>query len=310
MGFRVKENTFRGGNGSSSRSSDGTRKTKRTFIVEYDANTPPASMAVVETADDGTLAIPELYEGLPGDTSRIVTDVDVKPRGDTGLVFDVEVTYELPDLTGFGESPLTVPVDYDWDFGASSQTYFEDCDEDPKVTVTSAGEPFENLLERETGEIVVTIVDNIVPSAWNPALAAVYMSDPATAVNDAAITVDGFAVDIGQARFAGVKCSGVKTSNGIDYRTRTIVLKLRKTWDQDIEDRGFHERYEEEEEVDGDTVVFTGLREIVKGEPPVKVDKTWPLDGEGGKMPNPDDPAAVLTFVPYPKRDFVTWGIS
>lgn len=299
----ITENTKRGG-GSSSRSI-GIRKAKRTFIVTYDAQ---PSLAEVETAAiiDNTdpenpvvsAAIPALYEELAGDTTRIVTDVSVNPHDDSGLVFDVKVTYETEELGEFGENPLTVPVDYDWDFSASSQTYFKDTTAPTaKYTVTSAGEPFENLLEREVGEIVVTITDNITPSAWNPATAAQYMADPATAINSAAMTIDGINIGIGQARFAGVKCSGIKTSNNVQYRTRSITLKLRASWDHKVDDRGFNE------------LVAGKLREIVKDSPP-KVDKPWPLDGAGAKKALATDAPAELTFLPYPKRDFSTWGIT
>jgi hypothetical protein len=304
--IKVTETTLRGALSTSSRSADGTRKAKRTFIVEYDPEDRPAGPWEAETADDGTTAVPAVNSTLPGDTSRIASSVTAKPRDNTGLLFDVEVDYET-DVNEIGDSPLTVPVDYDWDFSASSQPYFKDCSSTPKYTVTSAGEPLQNLLEREVGQIVVTITDNIADVGWDPVLAAQYMSEPATAKNDAPMTIDGLAIGAGQARMGGIRCSGIKTSNGIDYRTRTIILKLRKSWDDVIDDRGFHEK----DSPEGSSAGFSGkLREIVKGVPPVKPDKPWPLDGAGAALPNAGDTPADLTFVPYPEKDFVVWGIS
>ena len=213
MGLKVTENTRREG-GSSSRGTSG-RKAKRTFIVRYDATTPPASVAAAETADDGTTAIPAVGDGLPGDTTRTVTNVSAKPRDDTGLLFDVEVEYETPELGTFEEDPLTVPVDYDWDFGVGQKTYFKDeTTPDPKYVTNSFGDPFDKLLQRDVGEIQVTITDNIDASAWDPVLAAEYLS-PATATNAAPMTIDGISISAGQARITGITCSGIKTSNGV-----------------------------------------------------------------------------------------------
>lgn len=300
--IRVVENTKRGGGASSTRSANGTRKAKRTFIVEYAADDPPASLAEVETADDGTTAIPATDSALPGDTSRFATDVSVKPRDGTGLLFDVEVDYETAD-NEIGDNPLTVPVDYDWDFSASSQAYFLDTAPGPNgpyAVRSSAGEPFDNLLEREVGEIVVTVTDNIAAVAWDPVLAAQYMAGPATAVNNASMTIDGIAIAAGQARFAGIKCSGIKTSNAIDYRTRVIVLKLRDSWDHEVDDRG---RFQLDPD---DTSKLLRITDAENAD----VEKPYPLDGDGFKKTNPTDAPATLVFKPYPPRDFVPWGIT
>jgi hypothetical protein len=299
MGLLVKEITKRGG-GSSSRSTTG-RKAKRKFRATYDATTPPASLAAVETANDGTTAIPALYAELPADPSRVVTDISVDPEGNTGLVFIVEVTYTTLDPSEFNnDNPLTDPVDYDWDFSASSQPYFiDETPTTPLLGTNSAGEPYENFLEREVGEISVTVADNIVPSAWDPSVAAVYMADPSTALNNASMTIDGKSISAGQARMGGIKCSGIKERNGVDYRTRTIVLKLRANWDQVVEDRGYHFK-----------LASGKLSEIVKGKPPVKPDKPWPLDGAGNAMFAATSTPATRTHKPYPRKDFGIWGIT
>ncbi len=296
MGLKVTETTFTAGGSSSRSASD--RKAKRTFIVQYDASTPPASYAAIETADDGDTAIPAIGASLTGDTLRKAASISVKPRDQTGLLFDVEVEYTTGTVEAPAESPLDEPAVFEWDFSASSQPYFWDESDTPKPTLSSAGEPFENLLEREVGEIVVTITKNIEPAAWNPITAASFMY-PATAVNSGSMTVDGVSVSAGQARFAGVRCSGIQTANGIQYRTLSVTLKLRSSWDHVIDDRGFHE-------LDGEG----GLKEIVKGTPPVKVDKPWPLDGSGAAKANVDDEPAKLTFKPYPAKDFSVWGIA
>jgi hypothetical protein len=295
----VTETTYRAG-GSSSRSTT-ERRAKRSFIVRYDAVSPPSSLAAVETADDGTTAIPALGDALAGDSARLATSIDVKPRGDSGHLFDVEVGYSTSD-TGLEvfDNPLSDPVGFEWDFSTSSQTYFKDeTTPTAKYTLTSAGEPFDNLLEREVGEITVTVTQNIAPAGWNPITAASYLS-PATAVNNASMTIDGASIAAGQARLSGVTCSATKTRAGVSYRTRTITIKLRSSWDQTIDDRGFNE---------ADPDHSGKVREITKGAPPVKVDKPWPLNGSGAAKPNATDAPAVLTFKPYPAKDFSVWGI-
>jgi len=289
------------GNGSSSRSLT-ERKAKRTFIVRYTPGSPPASLAEVETADNGTYAIPAVNSTLPGDTSRIVTNVSAKPKDQSKLLFDVEVEYSTSEegLSVF-DNPLSDPVEYDWDFSSSSQTYFKDeTTPTAKYTLTSAGEPFENLLERDVGEITVTITKNIAPEDWAPLTASSFLN-PANAINNASMTIDGAAIAAGQARMTGIKCPSTKTRAGVSYRTLTLTIKLRSSWDHVVEDRGFNE-------LDPDN--SGKVRQIVKGTPPTKVDKPWPLDGSGAAKANSTDAPATLTFKPYPAKDFSVWGIT
>lgn len=295
MGLRVTETTFTAGGSSSRTTSD--RKAKRTFIVEYDATTPPDSYADIETASDSNASIPAIASSLAGDTTRKATSISVKPRDQSGLLFDVEVEYSTSEGGSIEASPLDVPTDYEWDFSASSQPYFKDeTSGTPQLTTSSAGEPFENLLEREVGEIVVTITKNITPASWDPIAAAQYMR-PATAVNSDAITIDGVSVAIGQARFAGAKATATKTANGVSYRTLTVTIKLAESWDHVVDDRGFFE-------VDPDEA---GKLIEIKSNDGERLERPWPLDGSGAAKANADDAPAELTFVPYPRRAFASW---
>jgi len=150
------------------------------------------------------------------------------------------------------------------------------------------------------GEITVTITKNIAPGDWDPITAATFLY-PATAVNNASMTIDGVSVTTGQARITGIKCTSTKTRAGVSYRTRTITIKARSSWDHVVEDRGFNE-------LDPDN--SGKVRQITKGTPPVKVDKPWPLDGSGAAKANSTDAPATLTFKPYPAKDFSVWGIT
>lgn len=267
----------------------------RVFLAISDTNT---TCVAAETADDGTTAIPELLSALDGDSTRRLKAISATPStdgdADPQRVFKVELTYssKISDDTA-AISPLDEPPDISWDFDDATETYFIDKtpeDEDgPFVVVNSAGERFQELLERETGSIVVTITGNIGPISYAPAT-AITLKDQ---LNDASIIVDGVTLLAGQAKCKGWTCGGLQERNGVQYRVAKIVLQLKASWNHDVEDRGFN---------------FLGadgkLHEIPKGTPPIKPDTPYPLDGNGVDMDFPDDEPAVLTFKPYGPEPF------
>jgi len=87
-------------------------------------------------------------------------------------------------------------------FEIGTKGYFEDHDSPAKTGKNSAGELFEDLLQREIGSIVVTYKKNIDPATWNAVQAAEYMSDEGTAINSDTIAIDGINIDAGQAKIA------------------------------------------------------------------------------------------------------------
>src|SRR5688572_18389630 len=93
MGVKVTETTLRKG-GESSRSLS-ERTGTRTFLVQYDATTPPANLAAVETASGGGLSIPALEDAFPGDSTRTCKKVTAKTSGDgTKLLYEVTCEYD------------------------------------------------------------------------------------------------------------------------------------------------------------------------------------------------------------------------
>jgi hypothetical protein len=215
-----------------------TEKTASDFyVVVFDA---PATAIQAETATDGITSIPTIGNAHAADSSRKVKSVTAKADEDSPrMVFTVQVDYS--NKFTVLASPLSVPQQTAWDFSEATQTYFQDESDDPKLTVNTAGETFSELLSRETGVLTVTVTKNIAPNDWNPSTAVSYMSDPATAVNSATFTLDGHTIGVGEARFAGITCGPIKTENGIQYRERTIILKLSANWKHAIESRGLNE---------------------------------------------------------------------
>ncbi len=190
------------------------------------------------------------------------------------------------------EDPLDKPLEVDWDFTDAREKYFYDRSDTPKPVLTSAGETFEELLERDTGSLVATITRNIDGNAYDPAVAIDYKD----AVNSTAFKLEGKQIAVGQAKLKAYTASAKKTENQITYRVARWVIEFRKSWDDVIEDRGLREK----KTVAGKVI----LAPIMHLQPPVPVEKPWPLDGAGVKKTNASDTPSTLTFKPYFRKSF------
>ena len=274
-------------------SENSTDKTaKRAFLAFSDT---PTTTVAAETASDGTTTIPVKNAEHPDDSTRKVVSIVAKPDPESNRkIFNVEVKYasRQASIIAIPESPLDRDADVEWDFTDAMQTYFIDkSTPDPKTVVTSAGERFQELLERETGSIMAVVTKNIPSNGYSPTTAVNYKD----AVNSDNFTLDGASIAAGQCKIKAYTAGRRQVENGVTFRVAKWILHFRKTWDDIVEDRGFHEK-------DADNV--GKLKEIIKGTPPTKTDKPWPLDGAGAKMPNASDAPAKLTFVPYDKLPF------
>lgn len=273
----------------------------RYFLVIYDALT---ACAVAESAT----GVPEYAEILPTDSTltypRRVKAITVRAWADqdaiVGTIWQAQVDYS--DSLDF-MSPFDQPPVITWDFSSANQTYFIDNSSTPKPVVNSAGQPFEQLLERETGTVVVTYKKNV--ASFDPAQAITYCGDGvhAKAVNSDALTIDGAPLTANQVLMGGMQASEWKLTNGIRYRELTFTLKLRGSWDDTIADTGFNEL------VSGNlTPIYMTDADPTK--PNIPTDKQWPLDGSGVGKDDSSDPPATLTFKPYKPLAFATFGFS
>lgn len=290
----VKETTRRRGGGQSARELK-ARSATRTFQVTYDADSPPDSLVAVETEDD----IPELRSELPGDETRKANKITVKPRGDTGLVFDVEVSYAVPEGEDDQneEDPLDRPDTVTFEASSETEDVFWTEEEEPQPIVTSAGEPFGDLAQRTTGACKLVIEGNRAAGSINAATIASYLRP--NAVNSAAFSVRGLRVGEGEAKFVGFSASEQREGDFDPFLRCRWEIALAPDWDLYLDDRGFCE---------ADPANAGKLKEIVKGTPPTQVDKPWPLDGEGAALPNASDLPAELAFPLYPRKPFSVFG--
>lgn len=274
----------------------GERTATRVFIAVSDE---PTTTVAAETAIAGGNSIPVRGAGHPDDSGRKVKTVSAKPDPESARkVFTVEVGYSSKaDTAEQIENPLARPLKVAWDFDDDKETYFLDRSDPPKPVVNAAGERFEELLERDTGSLTATVTRNIAPDAYDPAEAILYKD----AVNDDAFQLEGKHIDVDQCKMKSYTAGEVQNENNVEYRVAKWVLQFRPSWKHVVENRGFNERDPD----DG-----SKLREIVKGTPPVKVDRPWPLNAAGRKMPNPSDIPTTITFVPYNPRSFGQFGFA
>jgi hypothetical protein len=275
-----------------SESSATERKATRVFVAVSDA---PTTTVDAETASDGTTTIPPYDDPHPDDPGRKVKSVSARPDENANrTVFAVEVEYgsKTDATTAQDENPLARPARVAWDFEDKTEKYFTDRGDPPATVTTSAGERFEELLERDTGSLTATVTKNIGPGDYDPAAALLFKD----VVNEDAFTLDGRTIEVGVCKMKSYTAGEVQTENGYDFRVARFILQFRASWDDVIEDRGFHES-------DG----AGKLKEISKGTPPTKVDKPWPLDGSGAAKPNATDEPFALTFFPYYTGTFATF---
>lgn len=285
-------------------STDGPEKTATlVYIAISDRPTTPVA---AETARQATRTgssvsaarrIPLRGSEHPDDPSRKATKIDAKPDPDSPrTVFTVTIEYSSNVFEEQEEEPdpLARPDTVNLECSSEKETYFMDEGEEPIPIVTSAGEPFETLQERDTGKFKLVIEGN--RATVDPLLIAAYLKP--NAVCSAPFTVRGFAVGAGEGKMTIITATP-QVENGVTYQRVRWEVELAESWDLSIEDRGLCE---------ADPANPGKLRPIMKGTPPVPVDKAWPLDGNGAALPNATDAPAILTFYSYPWKPFNVWG--
>jgi hypothetical protein len=276
----------------------------RFFIALYDA---PARVWDAELDVLNWIATNENAEGiLPGDESATLPR---RVKQAQGMIKDDEsprtewwVQIDYSDQVTIDQNPLDQPDEITWDFSESEQAYFLDNSSPQKHVVNSAGEPFQDFLKRETGQIHATVKRNV--ASYDPPTAVANLQ----VVNSDSFTIDGATVAINQAKLSSIAAGGFQVANvngfQIRYRQQTFTLKFRQSWDDVVGDYGFNEV-----QVDGGGTPTGKLQPIATGVG-TKVDKPWPLNGAGARMPNSTDTPASLTFKPYEKVAFASFGFS
>ncbi|MGN6370969.1 MAG: hypothetical protein ACTHN5_22160 [Phycisphaerae bacterium] len=200
------------------------------------------------------------------------------------------------------QNPTLLPDEISWDFSEASEDYFLDKSTPPKPVTNSAGTPFEKFLQRETGHITVTVKRNVTSYDPQTAISNLHV------VNSDAFELDGVTINAGQAKLSGIPATAWQTVyvNGasVRYRQITFILKLRSSWDDVVEDRGYGEL-----QVYANGTPIGTTQPIVDGAN-LQVQKPWPLDGSGHRKTNSTDTPASLTFKPYAAVSFAGFGFS
>jgi hypothetical protein len=261
----------------------------RAFLVTTDAITDGTAVALVAPG------VPAYGDPHPLDTGCTVNSVEAEPMNDSSNHFEVTVEYAAGDGSfAVVDNPLNRPPEVSWNANESTCAYFLDHSDPPKPVVNSAGEPFDQFLERETGELGITITMN---EASFDAAAADEFSHT---VNAGPVLIDKTTFAEGTLKLSPItatKVTELVETNGVaekfTYYRKTYNLKARKDgWKEKPYDVGLNEQV-------GDPKAGFKLRPIVDAtNAPVK--KPWPLDGKGKKQNgDPNNTPVTLEFQPY-----------
>jgi hypothetical protein len=271
----------------------------RVFGVKLDSPVDGTAAALV--ADDGTRRVPS-----PGDTylDTIVNSIEADPEPKSAVHFLVTVeSTDAGDLTAIDTHPLDRPPEISFGSSDTTEPYFLDCgddEEEERAVTNSAGDPFEQFLERERGEMVITITRN---EDFHDATAADEFSHT---VNVEPVMIEGTTFAPGTLKLSPITASKViETWQGatVEYYRRTYVLKARREgWDDHPLDIGLNEAFDAEERANNGNLIVVRKRRPIVDANGLPVKKPVPLVEGKRKLLTPTDLEPVaLTFRPYRK---------
>lgn len=262
--------------GSAEGSKDGKRSATRVHVGVWDE---PVSAAVACLAGEAATPYATAH---PDNAALIVTNVSAVPQGD-GTCHLVTTKYESQESDAPAVLPWEEPDDIGFELGEGSEPWFRDAKDKPYVN--KAGEPFEDLPERDTCELVASVNRNTLTVDLKSILKALNKT------NANPFTLDGVQIGKGEAKLSGasIKRAFHETQR---YYQLGYKLKLRESWKVQVENRGTNELK------DGKLVA------IVKGTPPTQVEKPYPLNDDGTKMAEPTDVPTQIEFEPYKETSY------
>lgn len=302
---------------------DGQRSHTRVFLVTTDniQNGPAAAL----NANDGDMAIPQAGAEHPSGDGTLVNNIEAEPHQDSGIHFNVTVEYggEEDEESGgggtpVGDDPTLSPVEISYGAAEATESYFLDQSPQPdewdvmtygpwqgRPVVNSAGEPFDNFLERDVSELVITIVSN--EAGYDANAMELYSNT----INAGPVLIDGVTFAPGTLKLSPITASRhswVDSGGNADiyYRLTKTLKARRQGWVDRMIDTGVNEL-----DYTGDEPPIIAFGEphdvnlvpIMNGAG-LRVSKPWPLNGKGKKRLRPDEPPAVLTFQPYRAADW------
>ena len=283
---------------------DGLLTHTREWLVR--CSDPTDGPAVALTADDGTRRVPPPYTGHPKDPAAKLTDLDASPHENSDVLFIVTGEYTTTDV-GLPANPLDYPPEVSYSFTDATEPYFTDHSApDPKRTTNSAGDPFEEYLERETGFLVINLTTN--EETFN----VVAMDELKHSTNATPVVVDGVTFAVGTLKLSppsaqkiieNVEGQGGSIQRFKYYRVSWLLKARKAGWNDKVLDVGLNELIPNPQ----DATKPPKLQPIANGAS-LAIKRPWPLNGEGRKKPSPKDKPEELEFVPYKPADWPwTW---
>lgn len=265
------------GSGRKAQNTKGMRTYTRQFRLESDSRSDDA----YTVGSDPNLPI--IGSLFPSDSFAWCTTLSVDCTDDwKGWT----VTADYSSERELNEDPTLDPALTDWD-GEQYQRPLV-IDEDENLVCNSAGDPFDPQEMVDDSRLNSTTIKNL-------AVVPTWIMQYANAVNSDAFTLDGFAVDIGQAKMQRPRVSRPQRRNNIVFREVTFTINYREEgWLSSLLDAGFRERNYAGELVH---IVNPGDGEFVSS--PV------PLDGAGTSLTDPSPTNNInLTFRAFRRLPF------
>jgi len=246
-----------------------------------------------DDVDDGTAtvlsdpSIPSIGEVHPTDLSARVDNKSCAPLDGQKYVFITTVNYS----TQAGEeNPLNEAPKISWALSSSSAPMFKDVND--KIVANSAGEPFEQDINRDISASTVNYSVNLATLDTN-------VFDYTNAVNSDQFTIDGVTIAQGWAKMKSISVGVQQEKNEIQYRTHTFSIEIDVNgWKVEALDIGY-------EELD-----INQERQPILNDEGLKIKRPWPLDGAGGAMPNADDDPDIIEFEPYEEKAFSVFNFA
>jgi hypothetical protein len=286
---------------------DGKVSHTRTWLVTCDAIGDGTAAAL--TASASGVTIPRYGDRLfPANAFILATSIDAEPVANSSVHFEVSVEYTTVDIGSRLVTPLDRPPEITWNASESTEPYFMDCSAPtPKYVANTAGDPFDQFLERESGSLVIQITLN--EATHDAALADTFSNT----VNAEAITIDATTFAPGTLKLSPITATKVfETIESAGYETRYVYY--RRSYNLKARRDGWKDR-----------PLDVGQNELVSDpaqptKPPklmpilaatsTRVSRPYPLDGNGRKRATPTEAPAVLEFLPYTVKSWATLAIA
>lgn len=155
----------------------------------------------------------------------------------------------------------------------------------------SAGDPFDPMPMKDESRLICNIKSyfETIP---------VWILDYQDAINNAAITIDGVAIDEYQAKVQSVAVSEIQRRGDVEFRTVQMRISvLKENWVKKVLDQGFR--------AFDATADDTFIPYNITDDDGNQISSPVLLDGEGFKLDPPTAVDAVyLDFYIYPEKDF------